>query len=238
MKKTARSRALLVAVSMAFSAVASADGDGSVHVTADRRGERVVVTIGNQPFAEYRTAGLDQPSIWPIYNADGEAMTRSYPLGPMLPAEQADHPHHGSLWFAHGGVNGHDFWRPRDSGEPERARRIVHRVYHAVTSGEVATVESSNDWVSGSGRVCSDTRRCVFGQTPQADGPAVRWIDYTVTLHASEGDVEFADTKEGTLGFRVPGAMKADAGYGGVLSTTDGATGAEAWAKTTPWALY
>ena len=36
-------------------------------------------------------------------------MTRNWPMKD-LPDEDHDHPHHRSLWFAHGAVNGQDFW--------------------------------------------------------------------------------------------------------------------------------
>jgi hypothetical protein len=39
-------------------------------------------------------------------------MTRNYPMA-KVPGEETDHPHHRSLWFAHGPVNGVDVWTER-----------------------------------------------------------------------------------------------------------------------------
>jgi hypothetical protein len=39
----------------------------------------------------------------------GEPVIRHWPVKEAENGAR-DHPHHRSLWFAHGDVNGHDFW--------------------------------------------------------------------------------------------------------------------------------
>ena len=48
-------------------------------------------------------------------------MTRNYPMKPGVAGEAEDHPHHRSLWFTHGDVNGVSFWH-----EGPDAGKIVH----------------------------------------------------------------------------------------------------------------
>ncbi|MEM8712264.1 MAG: DUF6807 family protein, partial [Planctomycetota bacterium] len=50
------------------------------------------------------------PHFWPLHGPGGVEMTRAFPMEKGRPGESSDHPHHRSLWVAHGDVNGHDFW--------------------------------------------------------------------------------------------------------------------------------
>ena len=89
------------------------------------------VTVDGDPFASYRLNSGHQPVIWPIIGPDGQAMTRQYPLGEKLPGERDDHPHHRSLWFNHGSVNGLDFWMEPDK---EDDNQIKHREFRKTES--------------------------------------------------------------------------------------------------------
>lgn len=199
----------------------------------------VRVHFDGQLFAEYRTNADGRPVVWPIYGPSGLAMTRSYPVGPQRPAEVSDHPHHRSLWFAHGDVNGHDFWHdtPNDKKHPTQ---IAHREFlrSEVVDG-VASIETANDWVSKDRLILSDRRRLRFGRLSgaEADLP-IHYIDFTIELIASNGPVTFGDTKEGTFAVRVPGTMKVDAGLGGRFWNDAGQTNAEAWGRPASWVAY
>jgi hypothetical protein len=62
-------------------------------------------------------------------------------------------------------------------------------------------------------------------------------------LHASEGDVHFGDTKEGTMAIRVrtPLQLKDSSGSNGAaghIRTSEGLTDAEAWGKRARWVDY
>lgn len=195
------------------------------------------VLVDGELFAEYLTDTGSQPAVWPIHGPGGQEMTRSWPLGPLKPGESKDHPHHESFWFSHGGVNGHDFWHKHSkrAGRP----RIVHREFlrrEATAAGE-AIVETTNEWTADGKTVLSDQRAFVFGVLgPEADAP--RYLDTTFRLTASDGDATFADTKEGTFAFRVPGTMKREAGLGGRAFNSRGQLNHEAWGQTAEWAAY
>src|SRR5580700_2539821 len=50
-----------------------------------------------------------RPFFFPVNEPGGRCVTRSYPME-AVPDESTDHPHHRSLWIAHGDVNGVDNW--------------------------------------------------------------------------------------------------------------------------------
>ena len=62
-------------------------------------------------------------------------------------------------------------------------------------------------------------------------------FDVEITLTASEGAVEFGDTKEGTFGIRLAESMRED--RGGTIVSSKGARGAkEAWGRPAEWVDY
>jgi hypothetical protein len=111
-------------------------------------------------------------------------------VGPQAPGDPVDHPHHESFWFAHGSVNGHDFWAPR------RGERIEQVSLDHVGDGRI---EATSRWLAPDGSVvCTDRR--VLGFSAAGDD---RSIDHTITITASHGPLVFGDTKEGTMAIRV-----------------------------------
>lgn len=208
---------------------------GRLAVQESEAGARVL--IDGELFAEYLTDTGSQPAVWPIHGPGGQEMTRSWPLGPLKPSESKDHPHHESFWFSHGGVNGHDFWHHR--GKREGRPRIVHREFlrREVTPAGEALVETTNDWSAGGKTILTDQRTFAFGVlSPEPDAP--RYLDTTFQLTAVGESATFADTKEGTFAFRVPGAMKMIAGLGGRAFNSRGQHDHEAWGQTAEWVTY
>lgn len=188
----------------------------------------VAVLIGGSLFTSYIYTGAPKPYCYPIIGPSGGRVTRNYPMQ-VVPGETTDHPHHRSFWFAHGDVNGVDFW----SEKPE-AGKIVHRKFEALESGPVfAKICSLNDWVGPDGKkVCEDKRELRFYNTSSG-----RLMDFEITIRATEGPVKFGDTKEGTMGIRVASSMDVDKGQGHILSSRgekDGST----WGKQAEWCDY
>ena len=77
------------------------------------KGEKsLAISIGGKPFTIYHfvpgaPAGvrLHRPCFFPVYGPDMVTMTRPYPLTKDVPANVSkDHPHHTSIWVAHGAV--------------------------------------------------------------------------------------------------------------------------------------
>src|SRR5690606_12705722 len=90
------------------------------------------------------------------------------------------------------------------------------------------------DWMDGSRRVLRDERVVVFGRRAGGD----RWIDFTITLQANDGDVTFGDTKEGTFAVRVADSMRVEAEQGGRFENSAGQVTGEAWGMPARWVDY
>jgi len=70
----------------------------------------ITITAGGKPFTTLiYPDSLAKPVLYPIYAADGQLITRGFPLATRA-GEPVDHPHHLGLWFNYENVNGLDFW--------------------------------------------------------------------------------------------------------------------------------
>jgi hypothetical protein len=206
-------------------------------VSAEQSDRGVVIKIDDQVFAEYLTKAGQAPAIWPIIGPTGQEMTRAYPLKPFAKGkfDTDDHPHHQSLWFTHDKVNGADFWEANRNDRNDDGPHIAHRMFLNVDSdGSNATVVTRNDWMNGDKRICEDERKVVFGTRENGD----RWIDFTITIKATDGDVTFGDTKEGTFAIRVPDVMRVEAKQGGRIENSEGQTNDAAWGQPAKWVDY
>ncbi len=202
--------------------------DSEFRVAIEARDDFRVVTIGSEPFAEYDCTSHRFPVVYPVHGPTGAPMTRHFPMRRDVEGEAHDHPHHRSLWFAHGAVNGHDFWHGKNN-------RVVHRAFLPVDDLESERViHTRNEWMARDVRICSDERRIVFG-----GDATTRTIDYTVTIHATDGDVVFGDTKEGTMALRVaaPLRLRGDMATGS-MRNSEGHTGKKTWGKRARWVAY
>ena len=84
---------------------------GDKPVTFVRHGDQIDVSIGGKPFTTYYVgAEAPKPYLYPLRSAEGIIVTRGFPMVTSIPGESRDHPHHRSLFFAHGDINGVDFW--------------------------------------------------------------------------------------------------------------------------------
>jgi len=228
--------ASVVAVVMLAAATAAAD------VTVEKQDGRVDVGMDREPFTSYVHAGHRKPILFPVRGPGGTPMTRSWPIVADVPGEAHDHPHHESIWFTHGLVNGVDFWasHPRaDKPERQADNRIEHVELLKAEGGREGVIEARHRWVKADGTVvCTDTTRLVFGG--DAD---VRTIDYEVTLHADHGPVTLGDTKEGVMGLRVPTPLQlkdldGSRGAAGHCTNSEGHRDAAVWGKAARWVDY
>ena len=202
-----------------------------------RTDDRVRVELGGQLFTEYLFKNGPRPYFYPVLAADGTQLNRDFPMKADTPGEELDHPHHRSLWFTHGAVNGVDFWTERkDTGT------IINDSVKATAAGSVATVVSTNRWVGPNGAVhCTDATTVRLSAV--AGG---RQIDYEVTLKApADKAVVLGDTKEGAMAFRVaqwltPAHMfeKKKTDGKGVIVNAEGIRDAATWSKRSPWVDY
>lgn len=188
----------------------------------------VTIKLDGELFTEYRIDQGPKPILWPIIGPTGAPMTRAYPME-RVADERKDHPHHRSLWFTHGDVNGVDFW-----SESGRNGLQVHREFVQVEGGEQARIVTVNDWVDREGKkLCEDTRTLTFRKIGD-----MRAIDFDITVKATDGQVVFGDTKEGTFGIRVPTSLDVDSRKGGSIVNSEGQRDRETWGRPAAWVDY
>jgi len=213
-------------------------------VKLTRSEDRVRVEIGGQLFTEYIFKGAQKPYLYPIVSADGTALTRNYPMKTDVPGESKDHPHHRSLFFTHGDVNGLDFWA--ESAGAKQGRIVSDGVESSSKAG-VGIIRARNKWVGPDGTVhlTDDTTISLRGA---AEG---RYIDYEVTLKApADKAVVFGDTKEGSMAIRLPLWMTPPHSYSdaskkrvqhpgvGTIINDAGTKNTQTWGKRSAWVDY
>ena len=194
------------------------------------------VKIDGELFTEYRHQGVNVPCFYPIIGPEQVTMTRKYPLEDAGKGEAKDHPHHTSLWYAHGDVNGLDFWH--GAFEKERGGKIVHSETISHQNGDKeATLITRSKWLANEGDkvVCEDVRTMTFGKT--ANGS--RYVDLTLVVKATNGDVVFGDTKEGTMAIRTHPQLrlKGEVAAGSALNSA-GDKDKDLWGKAAKWVDY
>ncbi len=202
-------------------------------VTLTELDGKIRVEIGGKLFTEYHFKDVSRPFLYPIIGIGEVKMTRNWPMK-EAENEERDHPHHRSLWYAHGSVNGQDFW-----SESSKAGKTVHEKFLEISSGKkFGVIRSQNKWVAKDGTVVATA-----DQTIRFSGNAnLRFIDYDVTIHASNGELIMGDTKEGTMAIRLAETMrlaqpKGKQGQGHIVNS-EGIRDGETWGKRAAWCDY
>lgn len=214
--------------------VAADSPPAALAVTHDEAARTVTVTAGGDVFTVLRYNAFSRPVLWPLRGPGDVPMTRDWPMKPDTPGEDQDHPHHKSVWFTHGDVNGVDFW-----SESDKAGRVVTIGVPraAIDADGRARIELENEWRARDGRVvCTDTTVIRCGLAGHA-----RLIDWTITVAASHGPVTFGDTKEGTMAVRTRPELNVDRKNplaAGSARNREGLTGKALWGAKSAWVDY
>lgn len=219
------------------------DGDPMIELTR-QTGDRVLVTVDGEPFTEYRPGGEADggghlPYLYPVYGPGGQALTRNWPMAESE-GEERDHPHHRSLWFAHGAVGladgskRHDFWTGRDGSA------IVHEKILAAESGEAGVLQTANAWIAPDGEeMLREERTMTFHAGAFDTGQAWRAIDFDLRLQAGDAAVLLGDTKEGTMAIRVVPTLRHQGEHAaGAMVNSEGVEGVDVWGKRAGWVHY
>lgn len=222
-------RVLLTVALMAGSSIVLANAT-QAQFRVEKHQDGVRVFQADEFVADYAINNGPKPIVWPLLGPGGVKMTRDYPMVKDSKNEAHDHPHHRSLWFTHGEVNGIDFW-----AEGEKMGRTEHQEFTQIEGGKSAVIATKNAWKSADGKtVLTDKRRYTFSAGPDNS----RYVDCEFELQASEGDLHFGDTKEGTFAVRVNESIKVDAKKGGKIVTSTGLTDGKAWGQPAEWVDY
>ncbi|MCS7104768.1 MAG: PmoA family protein [Thermofilaceae archaeon] len=179
-------------------------------------GDEIRVARGSRHVASYKYKGVRIPYIYPL-NLDGICITEDSPR---------DHPHHNSLWTAHGDVNGIDFWAGDGKVRTLGFIRLVQ-------GSAYAEIVAENSWEVEGSSLLREIRRIRFWNTPSGE-----WlIDYEVLLKP-EGSVVLGDTKEaGIVSVRVANSMTVLNG-GKITNSWGGVNEKEVWGRRAEWCDY
>ena len=226
----------------------------AVPVKLKRGQDRIDVTIGGRPFTTYYfLPDVAKPYLMPLQTASGIVISRPFPVGNYISEHDlADpgpniEPHQRPLYFAHGDINGLDFW-----GELATEKYLKHHKknlaapvpHHAfghmslmkveeVREGpESATVRARFSLEDESNhKIAEETQTYTFSGDDQT-----RTIDCEYIISATAGPVVMGDTKEGTFGIRLSRELSEPHDH---MLNSHGAQGEPAiWGKTADWVDY
>jgi hypothetical protein len=227
--------AAVVTLGISAPTVGAEQKSASDGVRVTRLDDRLKIEINGELFGEYHFRGDSRPYLYPILAPGGVPITRDWPMKDS-PDEEHDHPHHRSFWFAHGDINGQDFW-----SEESKAGRTVHLEFTEIKSGpDAGVIRSRNQLVAKDGTIVGteDFTLRIYNV------PGARQWDFEVTLHASKGELKLGDTKEGTMALRLAETMrlapnKFNAGKPtGHIVNSEGLRDGQTWGKRAKWVDY
>ena len=213
------------------------------NVAVDRKGNQIDVTIGGKPFTTYYVDPVvAKPYLMPLRSAQGTIVTRGYPVGNEVPpGSQRDpsfEPHQRPLYFAHGNIDGLDFWGEEafakyfhDHGKQDYGHMVLEKVDEA-RGGSTGVIQAEFSLEGPGGHVIGEeTQAFSFRGDEQT-----RVIDCEFTVRATHGPLTFGDSKEGTFGIRVAKELNSPPAH---MVNSQGAEGEKnIWGKRADWVDY
>src|SRR5204863_10133755 len=109
-------------------------------------------------------------------------------------------PHQRAMYFAHGDINGFDFWgeaafpKWSDHAASTFGRTVFRRVDDIHGGVDAGTLQARFDLVTPTGIIGEETQTYRFEGDDRS-----RIIDCTFAIHATHGRLAMGDTKEGTF---------------------------------------
>lgn len=243
-----RFRSGLLTSACALVLVAPALVHGGEPVVLKQAGNQIDVLLGGKPFTTfYFGTESPKPYLHPVRSAGGIVVTRGFPMRKDIPGESTDHPHHRALYFAHGDVNGVDFWSEAEFEEKTtevahgvqytsehlpKGRAVLHKLEEVMGGSDSGSLRATFRLVTPDGKVIAEH---VQAYTFRGD-ESTRVIDCEFTLKALETPVKMGDTKEGTFAIRVVKALEEPAVR---MTDSEGRiTEKQIWGKRAKWVDY
>src|SRR5947209_13030412 len=154
-----------------------------VKITPDDN-KKISVEIDGKPFTDfYIGPETTRPYLFPLRTATGVVVTRGFPIVPDIPGGLHNEPHQQGLWFAHGDVNGYNFWAalPENKATGKGKGKIALIKVDKVSSGRKSgTIAATFEWRTTEGASLLTERRTM---TFYSD-PRFRMIDLDMTRSA------------------------------------------------------
>ena len=220
---------------------------GQEPVKVTRTGDQIAVEIGGTPFTTYNFGPESpKPYLSPLRSAEGTIVTRTWPMVKDMPGEDHDHPHQRAMYFAHGDINGIDFWAEKNltraqqtvngiyypSRDLPKGRTVIRRIEEMHGGPTSGVVQASFDLVKPDGEAMGEEIQAYTFSGSKND----RIVDCAFTLRANHGPLKLADTKEGTFAIRVVHALDSPPAH---MVNSKGAVGEkDIWGKRANWVDY
>lgn len=196
---------------------------GGIRIAPRRRAPNMLdVRAGDELVATVRLGSAERtPTVFPL-NAPGERLAiRGFPFARNA-GDSTDHPHHRGLWFAHGDVDGHDFWH-----DPKCRAKVRE---HVIEDDAIRFVA---DWRRDGRAIATETRRMRFFATPRRHR-----IEIELELAPVAESMTLGDTKEGTFGLRLAPTLRVDGPVAlGRLENAEGLLDGECWGRRSEWVM-
>src|SRR5436853_2092380 len=158
-------------------------------VELERNGSHVDVRIGGRPFTTYYfDPSIAKPHFFPLRSAHGTVVTRGFPMTPDIAGEDHDEPHQRAMYFAHGDINGFDFWGEAafPTWSDHQASTFGRTVFRTLDDiqGDAAggSLRATFDLVTPTGTIAEETQMYRFGGDEQS-----RTVDCEFAIHATHG---------------------------------------------------
>ena len=201
-------------------------------VTFERGVDEIRVLLDGGTFtALHFGSEWDKPFLYPLQTVSGTILSRGYPIEPRE-GEERDHDWHRGIWYGHGDINGHDFWR--ELGR-DRTGTIVPKSEPTAHTGEGAgSIEVELGLRSAEGEIQGTLlQRYTFSAAGQ-----VAHIDAALEFRADRGrSLRFGDTEDGGFAMRLADEFRQD--QGAVLRNDAGLSGTESiWGQEARWVDY
>lgn len=197
---------------------------------------RIAVEIDGKPFGDLIYNGdAWKPYLYPLRSASGKQVVRHYPMEKDVAGEPHDHNHHRGLWFAHGDVNGYDFWSSDvlNKTNPKFGKIVLNKVVRTKSGKKSGSLEAIFDWKDPEGKtLITETRTMTFHSDP-----TLRIIDVDIKLDPKV-EVKFGDTKEGTFGLRLAAELQEQKGSGKMVNAQGAETEKAVWGTASEWVDY
>lgn len=191
---------------------------------------KVDVLAGGQPLTAFHyESKWDKPFLHPIRTAGGKVISRGYPVDP-LPGESKDHEWHRGIWWGHGDINKHDFWR--EQGRQKTSLLVVKG--KPKLRPVAAMLEVPMEMRIPSGEVIGNVEQLYTFQKLEREV----WITTTITISADKGQsLTFGDTDDGGFAFRLGEPFRQDKGAR-LLNSSGLQTTEKIWGAPARWIDY
>lgn len=224
-----------------------------IRVRKNPDGQQVDVKVSGRPFTSLMFK-KDEPKVYlyPLIGPTEDPVTRDYPMKDN-PLEKdngrQDHPHHRSLWCAHGDIRTADMSKPganywnEQKGTPadKQPHQVLTKVVITAAVGPVfGQIVADIDWINAQGgKDFTEQRTYTFFA-----GEGLRVVDIRNVFKFDDRDVTFGDTKEGGLvalrtavtidekGIQKPQKLS------GRRFNSEGKTGDDCWGQPANWCDY